>query len=160
MSAYLKWIVPLTLLYIALTSNIEPLNWIVGVLIALVVVALIRPNSTPIHWPNLPRTLAFVVLFMLTLLWDLIVSGLQVARLVLQSNPDINQGIVAIPDATNVEWITTVSAEAITLTPGELVVEMGRDGTLYTHTLDVAKTLENAAALQAERARQLEEIGQ
>jgi multicomponent Na+:H+ antiporter subunit E len=160
MSAYLKWIVPLTLLYIALTSNIEPLNWIVGVLIALVVVALIRPNPTPIRWRTLPRASGFALLFTLTLLWDLIISGLKVAWLVLQRNPDIQQGIVAIPDATDKQWITTLSAEAITLTPGESVVEIGTDGTLYTHTLNVDKTLAESVAAQAKRARQLEEIGQ
>ena len=59
---------------------------------------------------------------------------------------------------TDEAWITTVSAEAITLTPGELVVEIGEDGTLYTHTLDVEATLANSAEAQLERAHQLEEI--
>ena len=71
---------------------------------------------------------------------------------------DIQQGIIAIPDQTDQEWITTVSAEAITLTPGELVVEIGSDGTLYTHTLDVKVTLNESAQSQADRVHQLEEI--
>jgi multicomponent Na+:H+ antiporter subunit E len=88
----------------------------------------------------------------------LIASGVQVARLTLQRNPNIQQGIIAIPDGTDDVMVTTLSAEAITLTPGELVVEIGHDGTLYTHTLNVADSLASSLAAQAERAHQLEEI--
>ncbi|MCO5190701.1 MAG: Na+/H+ antiporter subunit E [Anaerolineae bacterium] len=154
----LKWIVVLTLMYVALTANAELLNWLLGVFIAMGVVVLIRPNPSHIAWRNLPHAAITGTTFVLTVLWDLIVSGLQVARLVLQPRLDIQQGIIAIPDQTDQEWITTVSAEAITLTPGELVVEIGSDGTLYTHTLDVKVTLNESAQSQADRVHQLEEI--
>lgn len=155
---YLKWIVPITILYIMLTGNPEPLNWLLGLLIAVGVVALIRPNPTPLDWSHLPRALYTLIAFMVLLLRDLIASGIQVARLVLRPPDTFNQGIVAIPDDTHETWVTTLSAEAITLTPGEMVVEIGDDGTLYTHTLDVDKTLANSFAAQQKRARQLEEI--
>lgn len=157
--AYLKWFVPITLLYLMLTGNFEPLNWVIGILIALGVTGLIRPNPSPIHWSHLPQSAWAVTRFLATLLWDLIESGVQVARLVLTPDLKLQQGIVAIPDGTREDWITTVSAEAITLTPGELVVEIGTDGTLYTHTLNVSKTLAESLDAQTERAHQLEEIG-
>ena len=97
--AYLKWLAPLTLLYVLLTSNAEPLNWVLGLLIALGVVGLIRPKPTPIHWSHLPRATATITLFIVKLLWELIVSGVQVARLIVQPTLAIRQGIVAIPDA-------------------------------------------------------------
>ena len=156
--AYLKWLVPITILYIMLTGNPEPLNWGLGVVIAVGVVGLIRPNPTPIHWSHLPQAFLALVIFLFTLLWDLIASGVQVARLVMQPQPNIQQGIIAIPDATDELWVTTLSAEAITLTPGEMVVEIGEDGTLYTHTLDVDKSLAGSLRAQEERAHQLEEI--
>ena len=158
MSGYLRWIVPLTVLYILLTGNPEPANWLVGLLIAVGVTMLNRPNPSPLEWRRLPRMAAAALSFLLTLFVDLIRSGWQVTKLVLQREPAINQGIVAIPDGTQETWITTVSAEAITLTPGELVVEIGEDGTLYTHTLDVDTSLESAAVAQEGRVRQLEEL--
>ena len=156
--AYLKWLVPMTILYIMLTGNPEPLNWGLGLLLSLIIVGLIRPNPTPIQWTHLPRAAYLTIVFSIGLIWDLIASGIEVARLTLQSKPGIRQGIVAIPDATEEDWVTTFSAEAITLTPGELVVEIGDDGTLFVHTLDIDKTLAHSTQAQVERARQLEEI--
>ncbi len=158
MTAYLKWLVPLTVLYIMLTGNPEPLNWGFGVLVALLLVVLIRPNPTPFNWSRLPHAIGAAILFTLHLLRDLVISGLEVARLVIQREPDIQQGIIAIPDATDIDWVTTASAEAITLTPGEMVVEIGKDGTLYTHTLNVEKSLASSLAAQQLRAHELEEI--
>lgn len=156
--AYLKWILPTTLLYLMLTGNFEPLNWGLGLFVALAVVALLRPEPTPIRWSHLPQAAIGTMLFIAKLLKELLVTGIQVAQLVLQKEPNIQQGIVAIPDATNEAWVTTVSAEAITLTPGEMVVEIGPDGTLYTHTLDVNATVKNSLAQQKNRASQLEGI--
>lgn len=158
MSAYLKWIVPITLLYMMLTGNPEPLNWGLGLLIAIGVVAVIRPNPTPVHWSKLPHALSASALFVVHLMRDLIVSGVEVARLVMQPTPNIQQGIIAIPDATEKDWVTAVSAEAITLTPGEMVVEIGDDGTLYTHTLNVDKSLATSLDAQVQRAHDLEDI--
>ena len=141
-----------------LTGNAEPLNWGVGLLIALGIVGLLRPAPSPINWSHLPQAAWATLKFLSLLLWDLLASGVQVARLVLQPQPNIQQGILAIPDATDKGWITTISAEAITLTPGELVVEIGEDGTLYTHTLNVQKSLTASLHAQEDRAQQLEEI--
>lgn len=158
MLRFLKYIVPLTILYVALTNNFEWRNWLLGVVLSVVIVWLIQPDPDPIHWSHLPQAALRSVQFLALLMWDLIMSGIGVAKLVVQRSPDIKQGIVAIPDATDKGWITTASAEAITLTPGELVVEIGEDGTLYTHTLNVPRTLANSVEEQAKRAQQLEEI--
>ena len=157
--AYLKWLVPITILYVMLTGNAEPANWVLGAVVAAGVVFLIRPNPTPMPWRKLPHAVWASLQFLTTLIIDLIKTGIEVARLVLQTDPHLQQGIIAIPDATEHDWITTVSAEAITLTPGELVVEIGDDGTLYTHTLNVEKTLAKSFEAQEKRAQQLENIG-
>ena len=158
MSGYLRWLIPLVVLYIMLTGNPEPANWLVGLILGIGVIILLRPAPVPIDLRRVPKAFVAAISFLFTLFVDLIVSGLQVTRLVLQRNPAIEQGIVAIPDATQESWITTASAEAITLTPGELVVEIGDDGTLYTHTLDVDASLAAAEEAQAGRVRQLEEL--
>ena len=158
MISYLFWLLPLTVLYILLTGNLEPLNWVAGFMLAVGVTLLLRPERSQVNVNRLPRMTWTLMKFLLVLLYDLIESGLQVTRLVLQRQPAIQQGIIAIPDGTREEWITVASAEAITLTPGELVVEIGDDGTLFTHTLDVDSSLAKAEIAQEGRVRQLEEL--
>ena len=70
---------------------------------------------------------------------DVILSGLQVARLVLDPSLPIRPGIIAIPSLCQSELATALSAHAITLAPGEMVVEIDKHGIMYTHTLDVTK---------------------
>lgn len=47
---------------------------------------------------------------------------------------------------------TALSAHALTLTPGEMVVEMDDEGHLYTHCLDVKETIK--VAIEAQELRQ------
>jgi multicomponent Na+:H+ antiporter subunit E len=85
------------------------------------------------------------------MLWELIVSGLQVAHIVLSPSLPIKPGIIAIPSGTDSDLATALSAHAITVTPGELVVEISDDGVMYTHVLDV--TMSEAARLNAQEQR-------
>jgi multicomponent Na+:H+ antiporter subunit E len=153
---FLKYVVPITLLYLALTANLEPLNWVLGIVLAVGITALIRPNPTPIIWRSLPLALLAAVRFGLVLFWELLVTGFQVARLVVSPKIDVQQGIVAIPSSSQSAATTVASAHAITLTPGEMVIEIDEKGVMYTHTLDAAHSAENGPASQARRAAMLD----
>jgi len=74
--------------------------------------------------------------YVLTLGYDMVVSGVQVARIVLSPSLPIRPGIVAIPAETNTDLGIALSAHAVSLTPGELVVEIDDDHMMYTHCLD------------------------
>ena len=128
----------LTAVYLALTANLQLSNILVGLLLSSLILtaasschargelALIGPRPT---W-----AICYVISF--SWLYDLIVSGIQVARIVLDPKLPIQQGIIAIPTNCESETAQALSAHAITLTPGELVVEMGEEGVMYTHVLD------------------------
>ena len=136
MVIYLRWIVALALVYLALTSNLEPSNIVVGLLLAGGVVALIRPPRRPTQ-PRRPlRSVVASARYVLTLGYDMVVSGVQVARIVLSPSLPIRPGIVAIPAETNTDLGIALSAHAVSLTPGELVVEIDDDHMMYTHCLD------------------------
>jgi multicomponent Na+:H+ antiporter subunit E len=136
MLIYLRWIAGLALVYLALTSNLEPSNIVVGLLLAGGVVGLVRPPQRPTQ-PRRPlRSAVALVRYVLTLIHDMVVSGLQVARIVLSPSLPIRPGIVAIPAETNTELGIALSAHAVSLTPGELVVEIDDDHMMYTHCLD------------------------
>lgn len=156
--AYLKWLVPLTLFYLALTGNGEPLNWLLGLLLAGGITALLRPTPTPLVWRRLPAAFWAGLWFLLTLLWDLLISSLQVSRLILQRDIRLRQGIMALPSGSSSDLVTSLSAEAITLTPGELVVEIDHDNVLYIHSLDIVAAAAHEPNAQERRRQQLEKI--
>ena len=70
------------------------------------------------------------------------------ARIILHPKLPIQSGIVGIRAASESELGRALSAHAISLPPGELFVEMGEDGTLYIHSLDVDLTVKQAKASQ------------
>ena len=153
------WVTLLLLpIYLALTANLEVSNIIVGGLITLGVTALLRPGANPIGVRRLPGALLALLQYLALLLIELIVSGLQVARIVLSPSLPIKPGIIAIPAGTNSELATALSAHAISVTPGELVVEIGDDGVMYTHCLDASQPEEVRLAAQRQRRDLLRRI--
>lgn len=71
---------------------------------------------------------------------DVIRGGISTARIVLDPKLPINPGIIAIPSGSKSDLGTALSAHAITLSPGELVVAIDDEGVMYTHCLDVTDT--------------------
>jgi len=77
---------------------------------------------------------------------------------VLDPRLPVRPGVIAIPSGTESEWATALSAHAITLSPGAMVMEIGEDGVMYTHTLDADNADESTAELQRLRRNLLERI--
>jgi multicomponent Na+:H+ antiporter subunit E len=99
-------------------------------------------TTVPIGGPRLAaghtvrplRLLAFLGYFA----WLLVVSNLVVAREVVTRRDHIRSGIVAVPLGEGSALVTTVLADAITLTPGTLSLEVrGVPPVLYVHVLHV-----------------------
>lgn len=148
----------LLVVYLALTSNLEFSNIVVGTLLALLVVWVLGVKNRPMDVRRTPAAVWALLVFVLETAVDLVVSGVQVARLVLSPTIPNKQGIVAIPSQTETEIGRALSADAITLTPGELVVETDpSDDIMYTHSLDATAVAEVIAA-QERRSRRLKNI--
>jgi multicomponent Na+:H+ antiporter subunit E len=155
---YLRPIVLLTLVYLAFTGNLELLNIIAGFIVAGLVVFLIGPRSHKVNWRQFPQAVLALLRYFLVLVYDLIVSGIQVARIVLNPSLPIKPGIIAIHSTCRSEDATALNAHSITLTPGELVVEMSEDGTMYAHCLDASRSEEVIEQAQRMRVDLLEKI--
>jgi multicomponent Na+:H+ antiporter subunit E len=151
-------IVLLTLTYLALTANLEPINVIAGLIIAALVVLLVRPQPHKVDWRQVPEMTVALGRYILVLIYDLVVSGVQVARIVLDPKLPIKPGIIAIPSRCRSEMASALNAHAITLTPGESVIEMGEDGVMYTHCLDADQSKELIEQAQDLRVNLLEKI--
>ncbi len=153
MIIYVRWVLLLALVYLALTSNLEWSNIVVGLLLGVGVVALARPTPRPTMPRNFLRSTVALVRYIINLIHDLTVSGIEVARMVVSPSLPIRPGIIAIPAETETDRGLALSAHAVTLTPGELVVEIDDDHVMYTHALDATKAEEfvkEALALQRE----------
>ena len=122
--------------YLALTASLQVSNLVVGLLIALGLTFLLHPDPHQVNLRRMPGAIWAALKFTVVVAWDVIAGGLQVARLTLDPKLPIQPAIIAIPSGTQSELATALVADAITLSPGELVVEISRDGVMYTHTLD------------------------
>jgi multicomponent Na+:H+ antiporter subunit E len=151
-------IVALTLTYLAVSGNPEPRNVLLGLALACAATGLLRPRRHPPRISRLPAALWASLIYMTVLAADVIKSGVQVARLVLTPSLPIRPGIVAIPSGCETDLATALSAHAISITPGELVVEIDERGVMYTHCLDAREAPRYVAEAQRMRRDLLRRI--
>ncbi len=148
----------LSIVYLLITGNFELINWVVAFLVGLGVSLLVPAQALYISWAGLPAALWAGLRYLGTLIVDMLSSGFQVARIILNPSLPINPGIVDIDAGCQSELSTALSAHAISLTPGELVIEMDDQGHLFTHCLDVTKSKEYGDAARQIRKELLIKI--
>jgi multicomponent Na+:H+ antiporter subunit E len=124
----------LTAIWVALWSDISVANVLSGLLVAGLIVALYdtwRPGHVIIRPIAAARFAGYFF-------YQLVISSLVVARTVVLPSDRIRTGIVAVPLRGCSDAVVTLIADAISLTPGTLTVEVRREPlTLYVHALDV-----------------------
>jgi len=158
MIRYLPFVLFLTFIYLLLTSNLEWQNVIAGVVISTGIMLLLRPQLKPVSWHRLPRAILAMIQYLGFLIYDIFKGGIMVARSVWSRSLSIQPSIIAIPSGCDSELATALSAHAISIAPGEVVVEIGADGVLYTHVLDVTHSSEYQETAQNMRRELLSKI--
>jgi multicomponent Na+:H+ antiporter subunit E len=144
--------------YLALSANLQFSNLILGFILAIGILSLLRLKPRSINWRRLPLALMTLFAFIGMLLFNVIRSGIQTALLILHPKMPIKSGIVAIPAGCESDLGRAINAHTITLTPGELFVELGEDGTMYIHSLDVDLTAKQAGDAQQIQGQMLHKI--
>lgn len=155
---YFPFILFLTLIYLMLSSNLELLNILTGVLISIGITSLLKPRIKHWSWRGIPTTIFALLKYLGILIYDIIKGGIIVAKSVWSPNYKIDPAIVAIPSGCESELATALSAHAISVSPGELVVEIDEDGIMYTHVLDVTHSTEYKEQAQIMRRELLSKI--
>ena len=155
---YSSFVLFLTLIYLLLTSNLEWLNVIAGLVVAMGITLLLRPQLKPISWHRAPQALLAMIQYLGIMVYDILKGGLIVAKSVWSRNLDIQPSIIAIPSGCDSELSTALSAHAISISPGELVVEIDDNGVMYTHVLDVTHSAEYQEQAQQMRSELLSKI--
>ena len=95
------------------------------------------------------------------LLWSAFTSSVRVARLVLTPDLRLKTAILAVKTSKRGrpnELLTALSAHGITATPGQFVLDIDDDDTLYVHCLELPESREELEHEQAERLKLLRPI--
>ncbi len=113
----------------------------------------LRHSRARMQRPGTALRLAGVVL------WDIVVSNIEVARLVLGRQSRIHPGFVVVPlDLTNDHGITAL-AGIITLTPGTVSAELSADRrALLVHCLNLTDPAATVAQIKQRYEAPLKEI--
>ncbi|MEZ4866664.1 MAG: Na+/H+ antiporter subunit E [Caldilineaceae bacterium] len=100
--------------------------------------------------------------FGLYVLWEIVKSNLSLAKLVLQPNPNLDPGIIAIPLTVSSGLEIMILASVITLTPGTISVDLGHntlgEQVLYVHNLTVGDPAAFRAEVKAGFERRLLQV--
>lgn len=129
--------------WLALSHSIEPVHILSAVLIGLIVPRLLRPflsDASGLYWPGVPRLVGIV-------LWDIVVSNIVVAKLVLGPMSAMTPGWIPVPLASDHHRVNALFASIITTTPGTVsavIDEAAR--VIWVHALNC----DDAAAMAAD----------
>jgi multicomponent Na+:H+ antiporter subunit E len=160
MIATLLLSVPMAGVWMIITSNLSPGNFIVGFSLGFAILLAAKLENLQVNYRRLPAQAGSLAVYVVTLLRDIWMCSVDVAKRVLHPNMPMNPGIirVATQDPDEGDFTAAFSAHGITITPGELVVDFDGCHTMYVHCLDVETSSANAESAQARRVKLLRGI--
>ena len=128
----------LLIAWLALWQDLSFANVVSGVVAAagLVLLFPVGGRGTETHLRPL-ATARFAAVFV----WKLVEANLVVAWQAVRPGADPREGIVAVPLRTATDGVATLVADAVTLTPGTMTIEISGGGsapiTLFVHVLQL-----------------------
>lgn len=120
----------LLVIWYILSGKLDLLHFGTGVITALVIAAFLRGRKDDTRF----RPGAFL-LYVPWLVWQVLLSNLRVARMVLSPRMPIRPVFISqAPGVSGVRALTTLGT-SVTLTPGTLTIDVGEDE-IFVHALD------------------------
>ena len=144
-----------TLVWTALWGSVSVANVLAGIAIGIGTILLVpvAADPRPTDAGQLRVRPLAAVGFLFFFLRQLVVASAIVAWEIVTPGSRINQGIVRLPLRTRSPGVATVIANAISLTPGTLTLEVAKDPfVLYVHVLHM-RGLEEVRAIHRETER-------
>ncbi len=142
--------------WLLLNNTLDPAQVVLAALLAVAVprvTAKLRPDSPRLRRPLLVARLGLVVL------WDIVLSNIEVARQILGPEEAIRPAFVWVPlDLADAHAIVSL-AGIVTMTPGTLSAELSADRRhLLVHAFNVGDEAELIARIKARYESPLKEI--
>ena len=122
----------LFLVWIGLTNSLDTQELIVGAVVAFVVAKFFTKDEKI----DIGRLVIVYIKFLPIFLKNLVKSNIEVAKIVLTPELPINTGIVKLKTKLTNDHDKLLLANAITLTPGTITIELDNDD-LYIHVLNL-----------------------
>jgi len=120
-----------------LAHSIDPASLLMAVILAIGIPYLVKPFIA--HTPNINWLRAIQLAFVV--LWDIIVSNIHVAKLVLGPTDKLHPKWFRVPLETQHEEVNTLLAMIITTTPGTVSAGIDQDrGDILVHALSTDDT--------------------
>ena len=136
-SRYLYTVIVLFVIWLFLTSSLDPQELVIGLLFSIIVGALTYEVFTEKGLANLhPRRVAYAIVYIPYFLWAMIMANLDVAYRVLHPKRPINPGIVECKTSLTNNAGKLALANSITLTPGTITLDVKGDR-YFIHWIDV-----------------------
>jgi multicomponent K+:H+ antiporter subunit E len=146
----------LVAVWLLLQQSIAPGDVLVALLIGWIVPLLVRRFLVD---PVLPRRPVTALRFALTVLWDIVVANVAVARIVLSPWYRPQPAWVVIPLALRDPHAITLLAAVITLTPGTVSCVIDETGwRIYVHALDCPDPADQIEQIKLRYEQPLKEI--
>lgn len=147
----------LAVVWMLLANDFSWASLVFGLLLGIAVARL-----TNAYWPGRARVRRPLAIaeYVLVVLWDIVVSNLQVARLVLfRRGHTLRSRYLVVPlDLRRPEAIATF-AGTITMTPGTVSADLSADGrSLLVHCLETTDPEEVVAAMKSRYEQRLQRI--
>ena len=124
----------LALTWCAASGAVSPRNLLVGFVVGYLILS-VHPEITRsrTYRKKVYHFISFVTYF----LWEIAIGALDVALAVVWPFRKLEPGIVAVPLDTRSATEQTLLANAVTLTPGTMSIDLDPEGrTLYVHVID------------------------
>lgn len=132
--------------WLALSHSLAPVHLLSAVLIGLIVPRLLRPflaDASGLYWPAIPRLIGIV-------LWDIVVSNVVVAKLVLGPLDAMAPGWIPVPLESAHHRVNALFASIITTTPGTVSAAIDEEaGVIWVHALNCDDAATMAADMKS-----------
>ena len=146
----LPLLIGLVVLWMVLWGMLSWLSLLSGILVAFVVSLVFYLPPVELGGRLNPF---WGIVFLVRFLLDLVVASLQVAWLVVRPRGVVENAVIAAPLQTRSDFIMTLTATALSLVPGSIVLEVDREQSiLYLHVID-AGTAEQTDRFRAKVRR-------
>lgn len=128
--------IALLLFWLLLSSDYDAQHIITGIALSAFLTWFWRDLSYLLPSRSLMRELPSLVLFGVAMLWEIILANMAVAKSVLSSRSKLDSGFVSFKPDIETSWGRVLLANAITITPGTLTIDVNPDtGVFMVHGL-------------------------
>jgi multicomponent Na+:H+ antiporter subunit E len=141
--------------WMALTGDFSPLNFIFGFAASYFILWFVwRAVGPSRYFAKIPQVIGFIGFY----LWELIISSLRVAYIVL-SPAALRPGVIAVPLDIKTDAEIALLTNVITLTPGTLSLDVASDrSTLYVHAIEAPEPNEFCREIKQNFERRVREL--